>query len=164
MPINAAERPARAKAVKTNRGFTLIELMIVIAIVGILASVAMPSYRSYVMKSNVAAGVSMMQGVKTEIMEEYNLTGSFPAARIDYFVDSAGSAAKVERIIWQPSWDSLEVWFGTEAGGELSGKIVMMKPDVSNPTLIKWVCSNHPSSSRQVPADSLPGDCAQSWS
>jgi len=104
MPINAAERPARAKAVKTNRGFTLIELMIVIAIVGILASVAMPSYRSYVMKSNVAAGVSMMQGVKTEIMEEYNLTGSFPAARIDYFVDSAGSAAKVERIIWQPSW------------------------------------------------------------
>ncbi|MEM9603397.1 MAG: prepilin-type N-terminal cleavage/methylation domain-containing protein [Pseudomonadota bacterium] len=149
---------------RTQRGFTLIELMIVIAIIGILASIALPSYRSYVMQANVASGVSMMEGVKTQIMEEYNLNGSFPAARIDYFVDPAGRAAKVERIIWQPIWDSLEVWYGDEAGSLLSGKIVMMKPDLSNPAMIQWVCSNHPQGGRQVPDDALPGECAQAFS
>lgn len=146
-----------------QKGFTLIELMIVIAIIGVLASIAMPSYRSYVMKANVAGGVSMLQGVKNEFMQEYNLTGSFPPSRIDYYVDPDGRAGKIERLIWQPSWQSLEVWYGDEAGSALSGKIVMMKPDVSNPTMIRWVCSNHPTASRGVPDDALPSECNQAF-
>ncbi len=60
------------------RGFTLIELMIVIAIVGILASIAMPSYRDYVRKANMAEVTQLVGGVKTKLLEFYNLNGRWP--------------------------------------------------------------------------------------
>lgn len=59
-------------------GFTLIELMIVIAIVGILASIAMPSYRDYVRKSNMAEVVSLVDAMRKKAIAHYNTTGSWP--------------------------------------------------------------------------------------
>src|ERR1700688_4015115 len=61
-----------------QKGFTLIELMIVIAIIGILAAIAIPAYQNYTICSQVTEGISLAAGWKTAISEYYAQNGSFP--------------------------------------------------------------------------------------
>ena len=63
---------------KVQKGFTLIELMIVIAIIGILAAIAIPAYQNYTIRSQVTEGLSLADGWKTAISEFYAQNGSFP--------------------------------------------------------------------------------------
>ncbi|MFT6599721.1 MAG: type IV pilus assembly protein PilA [Alloalcanivorax sp.] len=61
-----------------QKGFTLIELMIVVAIIGILAAVAIPAYQDYTIRAQVSEGLSLASGAKTALAEFYNQRGVFP--------------------------------------------------------------------------------------
>ena len=61
-----------------HKGFTLIELMIVVAIIGILVAVGMPQYQNYAARSQVAEGFSLASGLKTALAEYYSTNGTFP--------------------------------------------------------------------------------------
>ena len=63
---------------KTQKGFTLIELMIVVAIIAILAAIAISQYQDYVIRSQVSEGSSLADGVKTALGEFVNNRGYFP--------------------------------------------------------------------------------------
>ena len=64
---------------KVQQGFTLIELMIVVAIIGILAAVAIPAYQDYTKRANVTEGLSLASAAKTSVTEFYNAKGYLPA-------------------------------------------------------------------------------------
>lgn len=64
---------------KVQQGFTLIELMIVVAIIGILAAVAIPAYQDYIARAQASEGVSLTSGGKTPLAEWYADKGYWPA-------------------------------------------------------------------------------------
>src|SRR6201991_436803 len=71
-----------------QKGFTLIELMIVVAIIAILAAIAIPAYQDYTIRSQVSEGLSLADGAKTAVAEYYTNKGTYPGTN-----GSAGLAA-----------------------------------------------------------------------
>lgn len=76
---------------KMQKGFTLIELMIVVAIIAILAAIALPAYQDYVARSQVSEAMSLASGAKTAVAEYYADRGTWPTSNAAAGLASANS-------------------------------------------------------------------------
>lgn len=76
---------------KLQKGFTLIELMIVVAIVGILAAIAIPAYKDYIVRSKVSECAATLGACKTSVTEFYNTRGNLPSTFLSSGCSSSAS-------------------------------------------------------------------------
>ena len=125
---------------QSNRGFTLIELMIVVAIVGILASVALPMFQQYSVRAQVAEGMKLVGPLKAAVTEYYNENGDFPADNAEAGVAAAAtySGQFVERIT--VDGDEIDVRFGGSAHADINGLEITLTAQPSGGSMA-WTCA-----------------------
>lgn len=129
---------------RNNRGFTLIELMIVIAIIGILASLAIAAYQTYTVRAQVAEGLSMAEAAKVPIVETYTNDGAAPANRVAAGMTANPSdtrGAYVSQVAVNNG--RVDVTFGgPRAHADIVGKSVSMTPYETLGNTVVWRCGN----------------------
>jgi type IV pilus assembly protein PilA len=125
---------------KVQKGFTLIELMIVVAIIGILAAIAIPAYQDYTIRSQVSEGLAMAGAAKAAIAETFSQTGSWPndntAAGIGANNEITGKYVTDVLI----SNGTIVITYGSQANQAIGGKKLSIRPAVSVNNDVVWVC------------------------
>jgi type IV pilus assembly protein PilA len=76
---------------RVQQGFTLIELMIVVAIIGILAAIAIPAYQDYTIRAQVSEGLNLSGGAKAAVTEYYQDQGTFPTSNAEAGLEAAAN-------------------------------------------------------------------------
>jgi type IV pilus assembly protein PilA len=122
----------------TMRGFSLIELMLVVAITGILGTLAAPSYQAYVQRSQVSEGFNLADGWKLRIVEYYSINGSWPS-QAD-LADSVQSIGQYESSISVTNGVIQITYGGPAANPHLAGSVLALVPYTNDNNDVLWQC------------------------
>ncbi len=139
---------------RTQTGFTLIELMIVVAIIGILAAIAIPAYQDYTIRAQVSEGLNLASGAKTAIAEFYQDSGNWPPDNPSAGLSKATSIIGKYTKSLTITGSQITVVYGNQANNNLVGAGDLILTATANATSVEWTCSDS-----TIPGKWLPSVC-----
>jgi type IV pilus assembly protein PilA len=123
-----------------QKGFTLIELMIVVAIIGILAAIAIPAYQDYTIRAQVTEGLNLAADLKAAVAENFAATGAWPADNAAVGITAVKSGKYVGGVTIATGTINIS-YTGSQANANLSATpILSIRPMVSANGDVIWVC------------------------
>src|SRR5688500_12115311 len=123
-----------------QKGFTLIELMIVVAIIGILAAIAIPAYQDYTIRAQVTEGLNLAGAVKAAVAESFAQDGSWPA---DNTAAGVGLATEITgKYVTSVTVNNggITIQYGNQVNENIAGETLGLLPATSENDDVIWVC------------------------
>jgi type IV pilus assembly protein PilA len=134
-----------------QKGFTLIELMIVVAIIGILAAIAIPAYQDYTIRTQVSEGLTLASDIKAGVAEYAAQVGDWPVSLTEAGLGSAAAAADkqgryVAAIDINAAGGTIEITYGRDANSRIQAATLAIQPFTNPNGDVVWRCgmSNAP--------------------
>ncbi len=141
---------------KKQQGFTLIELMIVVAIIGILAAIAIPAYQDYTIRAQVSEGLNLAGGAKAAVSEYTMDRGTWPSTNAMAGVSDSGDiTGKYVSQVAVGANGVITVTYGNEAHDTLSGSTLGLTP-ATQAGSVEWDCD---SAGNSIADKHLPAAC-----
>ena len=128
-----------------QKGFTLIELMIVVAIIGILAAIAIPAYQDYTIRSQVTEGLNLASAVKAGVAEFFANNGAWPvglignAPALGYTANPSGKYVTGVTL----GTGTIHIAYGGQANTNIAGLFLDLRPTLSPNNDVIWTCGQH---------------------
>ena len=138
---------------KVQQGFTLIELMIVVAIIGILAAIAIPAYQDYTIRAQVSEGLNLGGGGKTAVAEFFQDRGTWPSNNTQAGLSPAAniSGKYVTLVTVGNANGVLTVTYGNDAHTTITGDTLLLSA-TDNVGSIEWACTSTTIADKHLPA------------
>ena len=146
---------------KMQKGFTLIELMIVIAILGILLAIAIPAYQDYTVRARVSEGINLAAPAKLAVSETRISNGAFPASNGAAGYETATSTYVTSVVVG--TGGAITVTYSASAALDDAASTAILFTPSFNGTAVQWSCNDNKSfgnlAGTPTPTRFIPASC-----
>lgn len=149
------------KKYKEEHGFTLIELMIVVAIIGILASIAIPAYQDYVIRAKISEALGAMSASKISISEFFSARGAMPTDQNQAGIDAAPAGQYITSQLYTltgPTTATIVITLGANLGGTANNTTIVWIGTGNVNGVVSWDCKQS-TAGGSLPSQYRPAIC-----